>query len=86
MISLAQSVAQENLALRNGVRVNAVCPGAIETALTSGFFDVVPAATRMSSIRIGTPQGEHIVNVRVCIDLTLISRRDREHGLIFGMR
>ena len=60
VISLAQTIAQENIILKNGVRVNAVCPGATRTGLVDTFFDAttIGSGRETTSIRMAHPEGE----------------------------
>ncbi|KAJ3556009.1 hypothetical protein NM688_g2266 [Phlebia brevispora] len=52
IISLARNAAHENLILRNGVRVNALCPGFVRTALSDTFLGT---ASELSSVNSGAP-------------------------------
>ncbi|KAJ3556007.1 hypothetical protein NM688_g2264 [Phlebia brevispora] len=65
IISVARNAAEENLILRNGVRVNAVCPGIVRTGLTDLLIptgnDSASNPTPGAIVRIGLAEGRSIL-------------------------
>lgn len=62
------TAAHENLVAGTGVRVNAVCPGLIQTGLAAPFFSVLSKlATSSRVVRLGTPEGTSVTFLGSCM-------------------
>ena len=63
-MNLAMNIAYENQLQRNGVRVNAVCPGPVATALAEPIYAAIKEAQQPFAglpgygvVNIGSPEG-----------------------------
>ena len=83
MVGLTKTVALEYA--RQGIRVNTVCPGAIETPMLSRIFDAIPRhGARMAEIepvgRLGTADEIAAAILWLVLGAVLLCDRCRDSG------